>query len=301
MILIVGAGIGGCHLAKRLIDLGYQVQIFERDRVNRHQGLVIGLRQEAVDLLQDFQPNDLFSAESSKNLCMMGNVSCVPLLVVRNVLSVKTSGVKSGLVDRSILRNHMAKQIPVLYDKKLVRYTVGDKITLYFEDGTSYQGDILIGADGANSVVRDQFCPRLKPVEMPLWTNAGSIDIKETTNPLVQASLNALVRKSGKSGCSWLSFCYQSPTGKRMLWSISLPKDLALEYGLHSGLDPHTMRQKTILLAEKEIHPAAQQIVEATLDQDMFRGYDFSSVQTSFYDQPIESDEPVTLLGDCSI
>ncbi|MFE6798335.1 FAD-dependent oxidoreductase [Paenibacillus chitinolyticus] len=48
----------------------------------------------------------------------------------------------------------------VHFDKKFSRYEQlpNGKVRAFFEDGSSAEGDMLVGADGANSLVRGQFC-----------------------------------------------------------------------------------------------------------------------------------------------
>ena len=58
---------------------------------------------------------------------------------------------------RSKLRDLLSKDIDVRFNKRLTNITYSDDgrlVTAHFEDGTSSTGRILIGADGARSVVR---------------------------------------------------------------------------------------------------------------------------------------------------
>ncbi len=120
-VLIVGAGIGGVGLAHALSRVAnVSVSLYERDafRSARHQGLAIGLRQEGVDiLLSRLKCNSiasLFSAEGSKDLCLMNSSSPTPLLYMRGALGVNVnSSVVSSLVDRADLRSTMIESLPL--------------------------------------------------------------------------------------------------------------------------------------------------------------------------------------------
>lgn len=56
-------------------------------------------------------------------------------------------------LNRLLFRRWLATHIPIQWGKRLRRVEEeGNRITVHFEDGTSASGDILVGADGVNSV-----------------------------------------------------------------------------------------------------------------------------------------------------
>ena len=69
------------------------------------------------------------------------------------------------------------------FNKRLIKYTLsdpGDKdaapVTLHFHDGTTYEADLLLGADGIKSTIRPQMLAHLmKPEELrPQFTGTVS-------------------------------------------------------------------------------------------------------------------------------
>lgn len=55
--------------------------------------------------------------------------------------------------ERRRLRNWLTTNIPVQWNRRVRRVEYDDEgVTVHFEDGGSAKGDILIGADGINSV-----------------------------------------------------------------------------------------------------------------------------------------------------
>ena len=57
--------------------------------------------------------------------------------------------------ERRRLRDWLATNIPVQWGRRVTRIEQdNDGVTVYFEDGASARGDILVGADGINSVGR---------------------------------------------------------------------------------------------------------------------------------------------------
>ncbi len=57
--------------------------------------------------------------------------------------------------ERRRLRDWLATNIPVQWGRRVTRIEQdNDGISVYFKDGASAKGDILVGADGVNSVGR---------------------------------------------------------------------------------------------------------------------------------------------------
>lgn len=56
-------------------------------------------------------------------------------------------------LNRLLFRQWLSTKIPIQWGKRLRRVEdEGKQVTVHFEDGTSASGDILVGADGLNSV-----------------------------------------------------------------------------------------------------------------------------------------------------
>jgi len=83
--------------------------------------------------------------------------------------------------ERHRLRSWLATNIPIQWSKHVASIQHNEKgVTATFKDGTSARGDILVGADGINSVVREQLLQRpgsdlLKLV--PLAAIVGEVDL----------------------------------------------------------------------------------------------------------------------------
>ena len=55
-------------------------------------------------------------------------------------------------VNRIAFRKWLASNLNIMWNKVFSHFKEGDdSITVHFKDGTSYVGDILVGADGMNS------------------------------------------------------------------------------------------------------------------------------------------------------
>ncbi|KAL8303222.1 hypothetical protein RB597_005180 [Gaeumannomyces tritici] len=165
-VLIAGAGIGGLALAQMLRRRDIPFSIFERGDDGHTQGWAIAVHGIVQELVASF-PDDLPPlAESVNNLRALGNVPAEFVLYPAGDgaagLRFGDDGSNTRLVraNRALLRKYLSTNIAIQYGKKAVAAAQeGDRVTVRFEDGTSAEGDILVGADGVHSAIRRSILP----------------------------------------------------------------------------------------------------------------------------------------------
>ncbi|KAI0599996.1 hypothetical protein F4775DRAFT_599524 [Biscogniauxia sp. FL1348] len=158
-VLIVGAGLGGLTLAQVLRKQGVSFEIFERDpsEASRTQGWSLALHTVVDDLLASI-PDDMPPFRES--------VSAMLPIKVEDQLALYIGGQRFGFnnssetpfvrANRHRLRVWLATNINVQWGKFATKVDQSDdKVTLFFQDGSSASGDVLVGADGTNSLVRE--------------------------------------------------------------------------------------------------------------------------------------------------
>ncbi|KAK3373159.1 hypothetical protein B0T24DRAFT_575425 [Lasiosphaeria ovina] len=185
-VLIVGAGLGGLSLAQILRKQGISFEIFERDTDAdaRFQGWAIAL-YSIVDALVDSYPADLPDLRASVNhlapLNLPAQITLWPPGREERVGFQDSPDQPLIRAERSRLRRWLSANIPIQWGKRVTRIENSDDgVSVQFEDGGSAHGDILVGADGINSIVRQHLLNRpssdlLKVI--PLATVIGQLDL----------------------------------------------------------------------------------------------------------------------------
>lgn len=156
-VAVIGGGLGGLAFAQGMKALaGYKVTVFERDmdQMSRSQGYQIGLNEAGIGALGAIKfpwLNGLLN-ENPLDGFVMCDAKLEPLM--RFGIKNTPKKPKSALVNRWKLRDLLAEGLDIQWNKKFVRYEeLNDKIIAYFEDGSSAESHLLIGADGSGSKV----------------------------------------------------------------------------------------------------------------------------------------------------
>jgi 2-polyprenyl-6-methoxyphenol hydroxylase-like FAD-dependent oxidoreductase len=157
--LVIGGSLGGLLAAHLLRSTGWDVVVFERnaeDLTGRGAGL--STHPQLIEVLQrvgiDFDESMGVQVDSLLWLDRHGRIS----------LEDKTTRTMSswGRLYRS-LRDPLPADSYRL-GMALTRVEQDDAgVTAIFADGTRERGDLLVGADGGRSSVREQFLPQLEP------------------------------------------------------------------------------------------------------------------------------------------
>ena len=176
--LIIGAGIGGLCLAQLLQKNGVSVQIFERDASagERLQGYRLHLDADGISALQTslperhFQVLELTSTNPLPYTTILDTALHLsrrfPIDSYSKTEHHQAQGIAKHLnVNRATVREILLAGLEGCchYGARLARYEATEQgVTAFFEDGRTATGDVLVGADGAGSVVRRQRAPEAR-------------------------------------------------------------------------------------------------------------------------------------------
>ena len=170
--LIIGGSLAGLFAANLLRKQGWQISIYERTQGDlASRGAGIGTYRQLFDIMASLGIQDL-------------EAKCIPL---RRRLCFGPS----GEVVHEVNQLHTMSAWATIYNalKDLVaahEYHSGkqlvdieqdhNRVTAIFSDGSRETGDLLVGADGLRSTVRQHYAPEIEPIYAGYVAWRGMVD-----------------------------------------------------------------------------------------------------------------------------
>ncbi len=318
-VAVAGGGLGGLCLAQGLRRAGVDVTVYEWDVAlsGRRQGYRLHMDARAGLALQACLPPELWElflatcgrpsrrfTVLSDRLRVLHEVAADPALDPFAPETLSTS------VNRQTLREILAAGLDA------VSYTIGyesgaDGVRLRFADGRYADADLLVGADGVNSVVRRQLLPDAEVVDTGTRCVYGRTALTEAVRAVLPPTLlegfTAVV--GGRVGMATALVCLRqrpeqvaasiapgarlTPVEDYLMWSVTADGD---RFGVPEAelraADPAALHALAGTLIRRW-HPDLRELVaRATVDETFL-----IRIRTSV---PVPAWQPgrVTLLGD---
>jgi salicylate hydroxylase len=173
-VLIAGGGIGGMTAALALLRRGIDVQVFEQAPELREVGAGLQLSANALRVLYQLGVGDALRAvacEADGKEIRLWNSGQTWKLFDLGANSVAQYGYSYFLLYRPDLHRVLADAVraikadAILLGASCSGYRQSaDGVQLQLADGRTFEGDVLIGADGVHSQIRSQLVGPDKPV-----------------------------------------------------------------------------------------------------------------------------------------
>ncbi|EME38708.1 hypothetical protein DOTSEDRAFT_180559 [Dothistroma septosporum NZE10] len=173
-VIIAGGGIAGLTLANALEKAGIDFILLEaRSVIDPQVGASIGLSSASMRVFDQFGAAQAIIDETAPITTMKHHRKdgslIMPASTAAEILKERF-GYCISFLDRQLVLRALAETVEseekVLPNKRVKSIEHRDaNATVYCEDGTSYDGDLVIGCDGVNSKVRSE-----------MWRIAGQTD-----------------------------------------------------------------------------------------------------------------------------
>jgi salicylate hydroxylase len=174
-VVIAGGGIGGLCLAQGLVKLGVDVTVVERDATptDRLQGYRFNVNPLAAGALQSCLPDERFQRilrsagrpikEYTFFTHRMGRLLNIKLAAGATNGSATTENLAiSRVALREILLEGLGDRLRFGHAATGYRPREDGTVELELAGGERVAADLLVGADGAGSVIREQFLPHAR-------------------------------------------------------------------------------------------------------------------------------------------
>src|SRR6202012_619350 len=172
-VLIAGGGLSGLCLAQGLVSAGVSCAVYERDTdLRRRTGYRITLNGDGGNALERCLSADLYELylQCSRNtpprrMSVVINDQCEELSTAPHLGPPNDGPRPHTAIDRLTLRQILAARLGSVIQVGAAATgweRDGDRVRLHLADGSSADGDVLVGADGVNSVIRGQLMPEVE-------------------------------------------------------------------------------------------------------------------------------------------
>ncbi|MBO0778945.1 MAG: FAD-dependent monooxygenase [Ktedonobacteraceae bacterium] len=181
-ILVIGGGIGGLAVALALARTGQQVTVYERTSEIKEVGAGLTVWPNAVRVLQQ-----LGLTEVLPSLGMPAHYRTIRTWQGKTLSRIHVDDISGSPIQvmhradlqGALLRAVEAAGVPVELGKQCNGFTQdAGGVEASFADGTTAKGDLLIGADGIRSIVRQQLFgpPRIHYAGYSSWRGIASLN-----------------------------------------------------------------------------------------------------------------------------
>jgi 2-polyprenyl-6-methoxyphenol hydroxylase-like FAD-dependent oxidoreductase len=224
-IIVIGAGVGGLCLAQGLSLSGVSVNVYERDAspTTSMSGYRLSISPTGSRALKSCLPGAVFdrltlaTGEPSRAVTFLDH-RLNRLLAIDLPAHDRRSLDSERPIGRAVLRRVLLDGLDgvVRFNKTFVayRHEPDGRITALFSDGEIATGDLIVGADGANSKVRAQLLPGAARVETGIVAIGGKLTLTESAERFIpDAAMRGPTPILGPRG----SFLFLSPVAYRDL------------------------------------------------------------------------------------
>ena len=275
--LVIGAGVAGPVAALALQRAGLEVRLFEaHERGADEIGSWLVLQANGIDALAAIGVDGLVAGLGYPTSSMRFISGRGKVLGRMPNGAPPGQGVPSQLIRRADLYRGLrdeaqARGVEVLYGKAFVDAPIADgRVMARFADGTTAEGDLLIGCDGIQSTVRRVIDPQAAPVRYVPVLNIGGY-IPGFTVDTAPEEFQMMFGKRCYFGWSAV------PGGT--VWFANPPRTAEPAAGELAGMTDQQWRSWLLELFADDAGPAREIVAAAPAPLTGWATYDLPSVR----------------------
>lgn len=254
--LIIGCGVAGPVLAMFLKRAGIEAVIYEgRASARDNLGAFLGLAPNARDVLQTLGIREDVEALGlpSPRIAFLNHKGKQLGINPQPVVTLKRGKLSQGLREAAL-----ADGIQIEWNKRLMTVDQTDStVTAHFEDGSTAEGDFLIGCDGTLSNVRTAILPDSPPPHYTHIIGSGAY----TRVPGLEST----------NGTMYMTFClnsffgYQVADDGEVWWFDNYYQKREPEPGEIESTPDEELKARLIELHKPDHHPIEEIIASTTM------------------------------------
>jgi 2-polyprenyl-6-methoxyphenol hydroxylase-like FAD-dependent oxidoreductase len=227
--LIIGAGIAGPVTALFLKRIGYEAAVYEGWSYSTGIGGGLQIAPNGMHVLAELGIADaiISGGEISESFEFYSQRGKRLAAIHQNMqarFGQPAVNMRRAMLNEMLVDKAWSSSVEVHFDKRLAR--IEDRadrpIVAHFTDGSSAEGDLLIGADGVHSAVRQHVVPDgPQPFDTGLLSFGGFMPRSILENAGIGPCIEATF---GQSGFFGYGYCSPDPDHGAMWWSTQ-PSD----------------------------------------------------------------------------
>lgn len=292
-VIIIGCGIAGPALAIALKRAGIDSTIYEEHSTGYDFGLLsltpnsfnalseLGVSEQVLEKGYEINGVNFYSSHGK----MMGKIGSTSEMKKRygsGMVMIKRIFLNNMLCEKAI-----SQGVKIEWGKKLtnIEITKEQKVIAYFEDGSSTQGNVLVGCDGIHSRTRTIMMPNFPKPKYTGTALVGGISNESMENPLTPSMYHMTFGKNAHFGH------LIEKSGEKLWWTyVPYPEELARE-NKEKSWDEWKIK---LLELHKDDHLLIKQSIESTTET--FLNLPIYNIEHL----PTWHNGPVCLIGDAA-
>ncbi len=158
-VMVVGAGVGGISVARGLLRDGHDVTVFEQRPAVQASGGAVTIWSNGETVLRQLGV-EMDGAGQLLSTVRVVTSTGRPLVTLDVTAMVDRLGAPVRMVPRRVLLERLLERFPAgrirCGSRAIALVTTRTGVRVEFDDGGAAEGDVVIGADGLHSMVRER-------------------------------------------------------------------------------------------------------------------------------------------------